>query len=104
MIKKYIKRIYYLERIRPFMNKDVIKVLVGQRRVGKSYLLLQIMDELVRQGVKKNDILYINKELHEFDTIRDYRALLHYVRQTTRGKKKAALFIDEIQGISQFEK
>ena len=104
MIKKYIKRTYYLERIRPFMNKDVIKVLVGQRRVGKSYLLLQIMDELVRQGVKKNDILYINKELHEFDTIRDYRDLLHYIKQSTRGKKKTALFIDEIQGISQFEK
>jgi len=104
MIKKYIKRTYYLERIRPFINKDVIKVLVGQRRVGKSYLLLQIMDELVRQGVKKNDILYINKELHEFDTIRDYRDLLHYIKQSTRGKKKTALFIDEIQGISQFEK
>ncbi len=102
MNKKYIKRTYYLERIRPFMNKDVIKVLVGQRRVGKSYLLLQIMDELVRQGIKKNDILYINKELHEFDTIRDYRDLLYHVKQSTKGRKKTALFIDEIQGISQF--
>lgn len=104
MIKKYIKRTYYLERIRPFMNKDVIKVLVGQRRVGKSYLLFQVIDELVRQGIKKTDILYINKELHEFDAIRDYRDLLHYVRQSTKGKKKTALFIDEIQGIYQFEK
>jgi predicted AAA+ superfamily ATPase len=86
------------------MNKDVIKVLAGQRRVGKSYLLFQIIDELVRQGIKKTDILYINKELHEFDTIRDYRDLLHYIKQTTKGKKKIALFIDEIQGISQFEK
>ncbi len=104
MNKKYIKRTYYLERIRPFMNKDVIKVLVGQRRVGKSYLLLQIMDELVRQGIKKNDILYINKELHEFEAIRDYRDLLRYVKQSAKGRKKIALFIDEIQGISQFEK
>ena len=104
MIKKYIKRTHYLERIRPFMNKDVIKVLVGQRRVGKSYLLLQIIDELVRQGVDKNNILYINKELHEFDAVRDYRDLLHYIKQSTRGKKKTALLIDEIQGISQFEK
>lgn len=104
MDKKYIERTYYLERIRPFMNKDVIKVLVGQRRVGKSYLLLQIMDELLRQGVRKNNILYINKELHEFDAIRDYRDLLRYVKQSARGKKKTALFIDEIQGISQFEK
>lgn len=104
MIKKYIKRTYYLERIRPFMNKDVIKVLVGQRRVGKSYLLLQIMDELVSQGRKKNDILYINKELHEFEAIRDYRDLLRYVKQSAKGRKKISLFIDEIQGISQFEK
>ncbi|KAF0144539.1 MAG: ATP-binding protein P-loopNTPAse superfamily [Nitrospirae bacterium] len=104
MIKKYIKRTHYLERIRPFMNKDVIKVLVGQRRVGKSYLLLQIMDELVRQGVDKNNILYINKELHEFDAVRDYRDLLHYIKQSTKGRKKTALFIDEIQGIAQFEK
>jgi predicted AAA+ superfamily ATPase len=86
------------------MNKDVIKVLVGQRRVGKSYLLLQIMDELVGQGIKRSDILYINKELHEFDAIRDYRDLLRYIKQSTKGKKKTALFIDEIQGISQFEK
>ena len=104
MIKKYIKRTYYLERIRPFMNKDVIKVLVGQRRVGKSYLLLQIMDELLRQGIKKNNILYISKELHEFDAVRDYRDLLRYVKQSAKGKKKLFLFIDEIQGISQFEK
>jgi uncharacterized protein len=44
MIKKYIKRSYYLDRILPFMNKDIIKVLVGQRRVGKSYLLFQIFN------------------------------------------------------------
>jgi len=104
MNKKNIKRTYYLERIRPFMNKDVIKVLVGQRRVGKSYLLLQIMDELFGQGIKKNNILYINKELHEFEAIRDYRDLLRYVKQSAKGKKKLFLFIDEIQGISQFEK
>jgi len=55
MIKKYSKRSYYLDRILPFMNKD-IKVLVGQRRVGKSYLLFQIMDELIRQGTKRDAI------------------------------------------------
>lgn len=104
MNKTYIKRISYLKRIRPFMNKDVIKVLAGQRRVGKSYLLFQIMDELVRLGLKKNDLLYINKELHEFDALRDYRDLLNYIKRSTKGKKKTALFIDEIQGISQFEK
>lgn len=102
MIKNYIKRTYYLERIRPFMKKDVIKVLVGQRRVGKSYLLLQIIDELSRQGVRKSDIFYINKELHEFENIRDYRDLLQYLKQATKGRR-SALFIDEIQDISRFE-
>jgi len=104
MVKKYIKRPYYLERIRPFMNKEIIKFIVGQRRVGKSYMLFQIMDELLKQGIKKEDILYINKELYEFDSIRDYHDLLQYVRQSTLKKKRAALFIDEIQDIHQFEK
>lgn len=104
MIKKYIKRPSYIDRIRPFMNKDVIKVLVGQRRVGKSYLLFQIMDELIRQGTNKGGILYINKELHEFEPIKDYRDLMDYVEQSSKTRKITALFIDEIQGISQFEK
>ncbi len=103
MIKEYIKRDQYLDRIRPFMQKDIIKVLVGQRRVGKSYLLFQIIDELLSRGLRKDSIIYINKELHEFESIRDYNDLLRYIKQTAKGKK-AAIFIDEIQGIAQFEK
>ncbi|MBS4058983.1 MAG: ATP-binding protein [Bacteroidetes bacterium] len=102
MIKQYIKREHYLDRIKPFIQKNIIKVLVGQRRVGKSYLLFQIMDELLSSGIKNEGIIYINKELHEFESIRDYNDLLQYIKQVTRGKK-AALFIDEIQGISRFE-
>ncbi|MCJ7482930.1 MAG: ATP-binding protein [Thermodesulfovibrionales bacterium] len=104
MIKKYIERSYYLDRIRPFMNKDVIKVLIGQRRVGKSYLLFQIMDELVKQGVSKSSMLYINKELHEFEPIRQYEDLLRYVKEAAKSQKITVLLIDEIQGIHQFEK
>ena len=62
------------------------------------------MDELIRQGAKRSGILYINKELHEFEPIRDYRNLLSYVKQAAKSQKITALFIDEIQGISQFEK
>ncbi len=104
MIKKYIERSYYLDRIRPFMNKDVIKVLIGQRRVGKSYLLFQIMDELVKQGVSKSSMLYINKELYEFEPIRQYEDLLRYVKEAAKSQKITVLLIDEIQGIHQFEK
>lgn len=103
MIKRYIKRSAYLAKLEPFFDKNVIKVIVGQRRVGKSYLLFQIMDELVRQGVKRSDMIYINKELHEYEAIRDYNDLLAHVRKAAGGRKKY-LFIDEIQDIAKFEK
>jgi hypothetical protein len=79
-------------------------VLIGQRRVGKSYLLFQIMDELVKQGVSKSSMLYINKELHEFEPIRQYEDLLRYVKEAAKSQKITVLLIDEIQGIHQFEK
>lgn len=103
MIKRYIKRNFYLAKLEPFFNKKVIKVVVGQRRVGKSYLLFQIMDELIKKGVSRNDIIYINKELHDFEAIRDYNNLLTYVRAAA-GNKKKYVFIDEIQEIAGFEK
>lgn len=104
MIKSYIKRPKYLAKIKPYLNKDIIKVIVGQRRIGKSYLLFQIMDELLEEGVKKTNIIYINKELFEFDKIKNYRDLLNFIKKATTGKQKHYLFIDEIQDIEQFEK
>jgi predicted AAA+ superfamily ATPase len=93
-----------MERIRPFIDTQIIKVIVGQRRVGKSYLLYQLMDE-IRVVHPKSDILYINKELYEFDSIKNYEDLILYVhehRQNTTDK--CYLFIDEIQDINAFEK
>lgn len=104
MIKSYIKRPKYLFKIAPFVDKDIIKVIVGQRRVGKSYLLFQIMDELLRKGVKKANIIYINKELFEFDKIKTYRDLLSFIKKAATNNQKHYLFIDEIQDIEQFEK
>lgn len=62
------------------------------------------MDELINQGISRDDIIYINKELHEFDHLRDYRDLLRYERQRSKGQQNTAVFIDEIQGTSQFER
>jgi len=53
VIKTYIKRPLYLQSIRPFINKDIIKVLVGQRRVGKSYLLFNL--NVIARGLLKKD-------------------------------------------------
>ncbi len=104
MIKKYIKREKYLKKIIPFMDKDIIKVIIGQRRVGKSYLLFQIMD-LIKEKHKKANIIYINKESYDFDAITDYKELIKFIKKNSILKrKKNYVFIDEIQDIQEFEK
>jgi hypothetical protein len=103
MFKKYIKREIYTDRIKPFIDKDLIKVIVGQRRVGKSYLIFQIID-LIKEKHKNVEIIYINKELNEFDDIKNYQDLLDYVKKESKTKKRKYLFIDEIQDIDNFEK
>ena len=103
MNKMYIKRDIYLDKVKPFIGKDIIKVLIGQRRVGKSYLFFQIMDEIRKQRPKA-DIIYINKELSEFDEIKNHQDLLVYIKKHKRAKGKTYVFMDEIQDIEQFEK
>ena len=74
-MKKYIKRDGYIEIIKPFIGKDLIKVLTGQRRVGKSYLLLQIIDEIKSLEDKPN-IIFINMELYDFASIKNHEDLI----------------------------
>lgn len=97
-----IPRQKYLKRIEPFIGKNLIKVFTGQRRVGKSYLLFQLMEE-----VKKKDseakILYINKEDLSFAHIRNADDLNAYVLQNKSADGKTYVFIDEIQDIENFE-
>jgi uncharacterized protein len=103
-MKTYKKRPIYVEKIRPFMDQDIIKVLIGQRRVGKSYIFFQLIDELKAQfGVQDQQIISINKELHDYDHIQDYKDLLVYIDDNTT-HTKTYIFIDEIQDIREFEK
>ncbi|MBD3426410.1 MAG: AAA family ATPase [Candidatus Omnitrophica bacterium] len=104
MIKEYIKRKHYLDKVSSFIDKDIIKVIVGQRRVGKSYLLYQIMDIIRDKGVKAGNIIYINKELHDFDDINTYKDLLEYIEGRIKNKRKHYVFLDEVQEIEKFEK
>ncbi|MFH1048198.1 MAG: ATP-binding protein [Patescibacteria group bacterium] len=92
-----------MNKIVPFIGVDLIKVLVGQRRVGKSYILLQLMDA-IRAKDKKANIVYINKEENEYDDIVNYRDLIVYVEKCAKDKVNNYLFIDEIQDIENFEK
>lgn len=109
-MKTYKKREIYLKKIKPFINKDIIKVLIWQRRVGKSYILFQLIDELKNIfWVKESQIIYINKELNEFNFIKDYQDLLDFIKKPNSEniselQSKKYIFIDEIQDIINFEK
>lgn len=102
-IPDYIARPIYIDRIMPYVQKDLIKILVGQRRVGKSYLLFQLMDRIAEMYPECQQI-YINKELHEFADIRRSEDLLEYIANQRLPNRRLALFIDELQDIENFEK
>lgn len=100
---KLLKRDSYVSRIIPFMRKPIIKVLTGQRRVGKSYLLFQLIDQILTEESNAN-IIYINKEDMEFDFIQDAKGLNDYVASKLQLSGINYIFIDEIQDITDFEK
>jgi hypothetical protein len=101
--REYVERREYLDRIEPYAGKELIKVLVGQRRVGKSYMLLQLIDRL-RRWQPEAQRIYINKELRQFDAIRDADDLVEYVEPKRDERQTICLFIDEVQEIDDFEK
>lgn len=98
----YIPRNLYFNRISPFLGKQIIKVLTGQRRVGKSYIIYHLIDSIKDSNAGAN-IIYINCELEQFFNIRTHIDLLKYVRQKIIIGRENYLFIDEIQEISSFE-
>jgi len=100
--KTYIPRPKYLEMVRPFMGKEIIKVFTGQRRVGKSCIMAQVADT-IKQADKKISIIYIDKEKYEFESIKNYHDLTKYILNKTGGAK-TCVFIDEVQEIEGFEK
>ena len=100
-----IRRDNYLKQIAPFIGAPMIKVITGIRRSGKSTLLTQIIELIRSSDVTENQILYINKELYEFDSIKTYGDLHEFVQQNLDFKtKKCYLFVDEVQEIEQWER
>jgi len=97
----------YLNRINKYLNNDLIKVVIGQRRTGKSYLLRQIMDQFIQCGVNRKNIFYLNKEIVDFDVIKDYKDLKELIdvyKKELNIKGKIYYFFDEIQEIEKWEK
>ena len=99
-----LKRELYLQQIRPFYESDIIKVITGVRRAGKSVLLKTIMEELNANGIDDEHIIYINLEDMDYEYIESASDLNKEIKSRIRDDKKYYLFLDEIQHVTDFEK
>ena len=94
----------YLKLIRPFYDEDLIKVITGIRRSGKSVILKQIINEVLEKGVKEENIIYINFELTDYSYIKTSKELDEYIKTRIVNSNKYYLFFDEIQYVKEWEK
>ncbi|MBF0409828.1 MAG: ATP-binding protein [Candidatus Riflebacteria bacterium] len=100
-----LERKIYLEKISPFMQKPLVKVISGLRRSGKSTFMKILIENLKKKGVLQSNIIFISMELMEFEHLSDYKILYNYVKKKiSRNKDIKYLFIDEVQEISGWEK
>lgn len=98
-----IERLEYLEKLKTWRDKDVIKVVTGIRRCGKSTLYDLFIEYLKKDGVEDNHIISINLESLDYD-FKDYRDLYNYVNSKIVDKKKYYVFLDEVQNIKEFQR
>jgi predicted AAA+ superfamily ATPase len=96
----------YTDKLSKFIGNRLVKVLIGQRRVGKSYILRQMALELLKKNVSVKNIFMLNKEFEDFDfvnTHKDLDDLFHLYLSTIKPEGKVYIFIDEIQNIDGWE-
>ena len=98
-----IERTKYLEELKLWKDKDLIKVVTGIRRCGKSTLFLLFIDYLKSIGVKDEEIIHINLEDADYD-FSGYKELYDYVNKKINSKKKYYVFLDEVQNVKDFQK
>lgn len=99
-----IKRDLYLNKIKPFIDKEIIKVLTGIRRSGKSVMLKLLMNEILSQEVSKEQIIYLNFEDLKNRSLCSFDVLHNYILKNSEKNKKTYLFLDEIQEVTSWEK
>lgn len=100
-----IIRTHYLDRLRPFINKPMIKAITGVRRCGKSTLLQQLVNSFRENNVDEGNIIVINKELLEFDALKTYLDLHQYIHLKSKGRKgNIYIIVDEVQEIEHWER
>ena len=99
-----VERREYLNRLIKWKDEQVIKVVTGIRRCGKSTLLLQYQDKLKASGVSDERIISINFEELEHEELQDYKKLYSYLKERLCKDQKTYIFLDEIQKVPSFEK
>lgn len=100
---KIFVREKYLSKIRPFYESDVIKVITGIRRCGKSFILRSIINELEDAGVRKEDIIYIPLDMRGFKSIKTPEQLESRIEGLMKDSSLKYIFIDEVQNVEGFE-
>lgn len=103
MFKKVYPREKYLKKIRPFYSSDIIKVITGIRRCGKSFVLKGIINELCNSGVPESQIIYIPLDRRGFKNIKSPEQLEEKIESMIGEEEQYFLFVDEVQNVPQFE-
>lgn len=99
-----IQRKEYLDLLKKWKDEQVIKVITGIRRCGKSTLLALYQDYLRTQGIADGQIIYVNFEELEYEDLLDYKALYSYIKSRLHSEKTTYIFLDEIQQVANFQK
>lgn len=99
-----VQRKEYLEQLIKWKDEQIIKVVTGIRRCGKSTLLEMYMDYLLTQGISENQIIYINFEELEYDELLDYKKLYSHIKEQLIDTKMTYVFLDEIQQVENYQK
>ena len=103
-MKNLVKRYGYLEWLGEHRDKNLIKVLTGMRRTGKSTILKMFADSLLAEGIDKSRIVFVNFEEMENDSLLDAKALYSFLKSKLIPGKTVYFFLDEIQNVHGFEK
>ena len=98
-----IERTEYLEELKRWKDKDLIKVITGIRRCGKSTLFQLFIDYLKSTGISNEQIISINLEDADYN-FEDYKQLYDYIKEKIDSKKKYYVFLDEVQNVPMFQK
>lgn len=99
-----VQRVEYLEQLRSWKDEEVIKVVTGIRRCGKSTLLKQYKEQLLSEGVEESQIVSINFEELENEELTDYKTLFRYLKEHIDESRMNYIFLDEVQMVDSYEK